>query len=105
MGWNVLSSFICDTFGRLSRTASVALVRTNMSAVVLADIASCSPTEALQRLDGAVDGLPGAEAQSRPRAVGPNEIAHEARHTILREIVTRSINPLNGLLLALAVIS
>ena len=36
---------------------------------------------------------------------GPNQVAHQARHTILGELVGRSINPLNILLLSLATAS
>ncbi len=41
----------------------------------------------------------------RLHAVGPNEIAHEAHHSILGELLSRSINPLNVLLLTLAAAS
>ena len=34
--------------------------------------------------------------------VGANQVAHEVRHTIFGELLSRSINPLNGLLLSLA---
>ena len=45
------------------------------------------------------------EAAARLLSVGPNEVAHEARHTILVEIISRSVNPLNVLLLTLAAVS
>ena len=41
----------------------------------------------------------------RLHSVGPNEVAHEARHTVLGEILSRSVNPLNVLLLTLAAAS
>ena len=68
-------------------------------------MARCSPDEALQRLGSSANGLTTEEAEARLRSVGPNEVAHEARHTILGEIVSRSINPLNLLLLTLATAS
>ena len=68
-------------------------------------MAGCSPDEALQRLGSSANGLTAGETEARLRAVGPNEVAHEARHTILGEIVSRSINPLNLLLLTLATAS
>ena len=34
--------------------------------------------------------------------MGPNQVAHQAHHTIVSEVVGRSINPLNALLLSLA---
>jgi P-type Mg2+ transporter len=105
MDWIAPSSFMSTTLVDLGWMSPSPVIQSNTSAVALGDIARCSPTEALQRLDTSVDGLPPAEAQSRLHSVGPNEVAHEARHTISREIITRSINPLNGLLLTLAVVS
>ena len=68
-------------------------------------MARCSPDEALQRLGSSANGLTTEEAEARLRSVGPNEVAHEVRHTILGEIISRSINPLNLLLLTLAAAS
>jgi P-type Mg2+ transporter len=75
------------------------------SSATLGELAPCSPDEVLQRLGSSANGLTTEEAGTRLRSVGPNEVAHEARQTILVEIVTRSINPLNMLLLALAAAS
>jgi Mg2+-importing ATPase len=75
------------------------------SSVTLGDVARCSADEALKKLTSSASGLSAQEAEARLRSVGPNEVAHETRHTILGEIVTRSINPLNLLLLTLATAS
>ena len=75
------------------------------SGVALAAAASCSPEEALRQLGSSADGLTTVEAGARLRSVGPNEVAHEARHTIIGEIISRAINPLNLLLLLLAATS
>ena len=75
------------------------------SSVTLGEVADCSPDEALRRVGSSVSGLSAVEAAARLLSVGPNEVAHEARHTILGEIVSRSINPLNVLLLTLAAAS
>ena len=75
------------------------------SSAVLGELALLSPDEVLQRLGSAANGLTTGEAGVRLRSVGPNEVAHEAHQTIFVEIVTRSINPLNLLLLALAAAS
>lgn len=72
------------------------------SGVTLGEVARCSPDEALHRLGGSANGLTTVEAEARQRSVGTNEVAHEVRHTILGEIISRSINPLNLLLLTLA---
>ncbi len=71
----------------------------------LGEFACLSPEEAVQRLHSATAGLAPDEAEQRLRAVGLNQVAHEARHTILGELVSRSINPLNLLLLSLAAAS
>jgi len=97
-----LTSFVFDRLGGRSSGSTVGSV---VSSVTLGEIARCSAAEALQRLGSSVNGLTPAEAETRLRVVGPNEIAHEARHTVVREIISRSINPLNALLLTLAVVS
>ena len=59
----------------------------------------------MQRLRSAPDGLAPDEAAERLRLVGANQVAQRTRHTIIGEIAGRSVNPLNVLLLALAVAS
>ena len=65
-------------------------------------LSQSAPDAALQQLRSAAEGLTDVEAAARLRSVGPNEVAHEARQTILIELATRAINPLNLLLLVLA---
>ena len=43
------------------------------------------------------------QVKARLRSVGPNQVAQAVHHTIIGELVSRSINPLNLLLLTLAV--
>ena len=71
----------------------------------MGEVAHCSSEEALQRLGSSANGLMTQEAEARLRSVGANEVAHEMRHTILGEIISRSMNPLNLLLLTLAAAS
>ena len=75
------------------------------SGKVLGAVARLSPEEALQRLSSTAVGLTPRQVKARLRSAGPNQVAREARHTILGELVGRSINPLNALLLALATTS
>jgi Mg2+-importing ATPase len=51
------------------------------------------------------EGLSQVEAEDRQKQFGPNTVSREHRATILGELWGRTRNPLNGLLLALAVIS
>ena len=44
---------------------------------------TCTPEEALQRLGSSRNGLTTKEAEARQSSVGPNEVAHDARHTIV----------------------
>ena len=50
-------------------------------------------------------GLDRAEAERRLAYFGPNLITREKKPTILRELVGRAKNPLNALLLTLAIVS
>ncbi|MFM0725987.1 magnesium-translocating P-type ATPase [Paraburkholderia strydomiana] len=78
---------------------------TSASSETLGDFARISPDEALRRLHSTASGLATDEAEQRSRTAGLNQVAHEARHTILGELASRSINPLNLLLLSLATAS
>ena len=75
------------------------------SNIALGDVARYSPDEAMQRLGSEKNGLSNSEVDIRLRKFGANEIAREARHTVPGEILSRSINPLNILLLVLAATS
>jgi Mg2+-importing ATPase len=89
----------------LRRSSSAGVHVSHESSETLGEFARSSPVEALQRLHSAVSGLAIDEAEERLRAVGPNQVAREVRHTILGELANRSINPLNLLLLSLATAS
>ena len=59
----------------------------------------------MERLSSAAAGLTADQVEERLRSAGLNQVAHQARHTILGELIGRSINPLNLLLLSLATAS
>jgi Mg2+-importing ATPase len=67
--------------------------------------AQCDPAGALRGLDCTDAGLDEAQATERLVRFGANQIAQERRAGILYEILSRTKNPLNVLLLTLAVIS
>jgi P-type Mg2+ transporter len=71
----------------------------------LADLARLSPNEALQQLFSSESGLTPKQVEERLGLVGRNQVAHQASKTILGELIGRSINPLNLLLLSLAMAS
>jgi P-type Mg2+ transporter len=91
-----------SVFAWLRRSSAAVSEGSTGSSQTLGEFAHLSPEEALQRLRSAADGLAPDEAAQRLRAIGPNRVAHEVRHTIIGELVSRSINPLNLLLLSLA---
>jgi len=99
--WNAFISILA----RALRPSPIAPQGLAASGDTLREIARLAPDEALQRLGSSLNGLTTEESETRFRSVGPNEVAHEARHTMLGEIISRSINPLNLLLLTLAVAS
>ncbi|MFM0415942.1 magnesium-translocating P-type ATPase [Paraburkholderia aromaticivorans] len=89
----------------LRRSSPAVAHVSSASSEMLAEFARVTPDQALQRLHSAASGLAVDEAAQRLRATGLNQVAHEVRHTILRELASRSINPLNLLLLSLAAAS
>ncbi|ATQ69460.1 MULTISPECIES: magnesium-translocating P-type ATPase [Methylosinus] len=67
--------------------------------------AQASSEELLARLGTTRDGLSAREAARRLRQIGLNRIARERRPSMLRELAGRARNPLNALLLSLALAS
>lgn len=96
-----VSALLSNWFGQSTNSPRGAAA----SGIALGDIAGLGPVEALLRLGSSVDGLTTEEANTRLQSEGPNEVAHEAQQTIAGEIIRRSINPLNLLLLTLATAS
>jgi Mg2+-importing ATPase len=94
-----------SVFARFGRRQSAPTQGSAASGEALGAVACLSPTDALRRLGSSPDGLGPDEVEQRLRSVGPNQVAHQTRHTIAGEVVGRSINPLNALLLTLAVAS
>jgi magnesium-transporting ATPase (P-type) len=68
-------------------------------------IAAAAPDAALRLVQRDADGLTAEEATSRLKRFGPNTIARDGRPSIVGELWGTAMNPLNALLLALAVIS
>ena len=96
---------ITPNLARGGRAAANAPGRSVASGKALGEIASLSPDDALQRLSSIAAGLTPDQVEERLRSTGLNRVAHQARHTILDELIGRSINPLNLLLLSLATAS
>jgi len=105
MDRHALTAFVTSIAARVWQRSPHSTVASAVSSVTLGEVARCSPDAALQRLRSSANGLTTEDAEARLRSVGPNEVAHEVRHTIVGEIVSRSMNPLNLLLLTLAAAS
>ena len=97
--------FAASIWGRITRAPSLVPNGPKTDTTALVDIAALAPAAAIEHLGSATDGLTTVEAAARLVSVGTNEVMHEADQTILSELGARSINPLNLLLLALAVAS
>lgn len=68
-------------------------------------LAHADPETALRQLKSSPDGLDIAEAAARLKTIGPNSIGQEKTPGILSQLASRAMNPLNALLLSLALIS
>src|ERR1700722_19432815 len=90
---------------RFARRPSAPTHGSAASGEVLGELAHLLPNDALQRLGSSTAGLAPDDVEKRLRSVGPNQVAHQTHHTIAGEVIGRSINPLNALLLTLAVAS
>jgi Mg2+-importing ATPase len=93
------------TFARRHRQSPDAPKGSIAGGKALGEVSLHSPDEALKRLSSTKSGLTPGQVEEQLRSVGRNEVAHQARHTILGELVSRSVNPLNLLLLSLATAS
>ncbi len=71
----------------------------------LALIAGLTPAASYRWMHSASTGLSIDEANERLRRFGPNIVSQERRATLIEEIWGRLRNPLNGLLLTLAIVS
>ena len=96
---------IAPILARGGRRAAKAPEGSAASGKALGEIACLSPDDVLERLSSAATGLTPDQVEERLRSAGLNQVAHQARHTILGELIDRSINPLNLLLLSLATAS
>ncbi len=71
----------------------------------LSALSRLSPAEACAEVGSVPDGLSQTEVELRLKKFGANLITREHRATILQELWGRARNPLNALLLSLAVVS
>ncbi|WP_229517615.1 magnesium-translocating P-type ATPase [Paraburkholderia terrae] len=90
---------------RLRRSSRGVAHQTHAGAGALAELARVSPDDALERLHSLKAGLEDEEANRRFRISGPNRVLHEVHHTFIDELAARTLNPLNLLLLVLAIAS
>src|SRR5215475_14438762 len=72
---------------------------------MLAGISRLQSHEACTKMGSTLEGLIDAEAEARIKKFGLNLVAREQKPTIPEEIWNRARDPLNALLLTLAVVS
>jgi Mg2+-importing ATPase len=90
-----------STIGESHRPYNEAEARDGM----FAEICRLQPDEACIKLRSGPEGLSSDEAKARLKKFGPNLVARQRKPTIPEEIWNRARNPLNGMLLTLAVVS
>jgi Mg2+-importing ATPase len=71
----------------------------------LSDIARLDPDSALVKLGTSPDGLSADEAETRIETYGKNQVAHDDHKSIPEQLARLLINPLNIMLLVLAVVN
>ncbi|MBB5462421.1 magnesium-translocating P-type ATPase [Paraburkholderia sp. Cpub6] len=96
---------IAPFLSRLGRSSRTVVQPSTASAETLTEFSQLTPDEALGRLHSTASGLDADEALRRLRTYGPNLVVHEARHSIIGELSSRTINPLNLLLISLATVA
>jgi P-type Mg2+ transporter len=79
--------------------------RPNVPDGMLAEASRLTPQDACKKVDSSLEGLSAAEAEVRLKKFGPNLVARERKATIPEELWSRARNPLNALLLTLAIVS
>src|SRR5262252_2154845 len=99
------SEFIAGSAFRVGVAHPSRLHRKIAIAPELLATSTCDPAAALANLGCTDAGLDEAEAARRLKRFGLNQIAQENRTGVIRELINRTKNPLNALLLTLAVIS
>ena len=72
---------------------------------VLSDIARLEPDAALAKLETSLEGLSAEEAESRIEIYGTNQVAREDHKSIAEQIIRLLLNPLNIMLLVLAIVN
>jgi P-type Mg2+ transporter len=92
-----------STASRPQARRSVAARRSAQAEHEVLAVSRPAPEAACRHVGSSLEGLTTEEARSRLEAFGPNLVTRERKPTILQEIWGRGRNPLNALLLVLAV--
>jgi P-type Mg2+ transporter len=71
----------------------------------LADIAECSPDEAVLRLEGSRQGLTEEQVEARQDEYGANEVTHERPPPWYWQLAHAFVTPFNGVLFAVSLVS
>lgn len=98
---NQILSFIQNLFGARQAVA----VQTSKIAETLSELAHASPEDAITKLGSSPDGLSDAEVEKRAEIYGANQVAREDHKNMAAQIFHLLINPLNIMLLILAVVN
>src|SRR3974390_342722 len=102
--YNLLRRLVNFSWKPVKQASSAGVEATSRDGL-LATISRLEPEQACASLATATEGLSNNEAAARLRKYGPHLGARERKATIPEELWSRTRNPLNALLLTLAVVS
>src|SRR5579862_8496378 len=90
---------------RIVRPQTAATIQTAKTSEIYGDVARLDADSALVRLGSRPEGLTDDEAVERLEQYGQNVVATEEHKTALRQLAVLLVNPLNVMLLLLAIIN
>jgi Mg2+-importing ATPase len=96
---------VIGVFKGLSTTSQAAGEQSAKTIEMLGLVARMAPDAALTKLDTMPDGLTAEEAETRLETYGKNQVAREDHKSVAEQIIRLLLNPLNIMLLVLAVVN
>src|SRR5271169_916073 len=72
---------------------------------LLPELCSCTPEEALVRLDASKTGLSAEQVEAKLEQYGPNEVTHEKPPSWYVQLFHAFVTPFNGVLFTVSVVS
>jgi Mg2+-importing ATPase len=96
---------VMSAFKSLFISKQSVIVQTAKISDMLSEIARLDPDATLSKMGTNPDGLSAEEAEKRLEIYGPNQVASEDHKSVAEQILRLLINPLNIMLLVLAIVN